>query len=41
MKPDGSRQYPSTILMCAFPTPTKDRCALLKHRDVVTLFYGE
>ncbi|KAJ6022237.1 peptidase family M3 [Penicillium herquei] len=36
---DGSRQYPSTILMCSFPTPTPTSCALLKHRQVVTLFH--
>ncbi|KAK5995769.1 Saccharolysin [Cladobotryum mycophilum] len=39
LKPDGSRHYPSTILMCAFPTPTQNRCALLTHKNVVTLFH--
>ncbi|PWY78057.1 zincin [Aspergillus sclerotioniger CBS 115572] len=38
-KSDGSRSYPSTILMCAFPTPTPDSCALLKHHQVITLFH--
>ncbi|RAL04267.1 M3 family metallopeptidase [Aspergillus ibericus CBS 121593] len=38
-KPDGSRYYPSTILMCSFPTPTPDSCALLKHHQVITLFH--
>ncbi|KAJ5708877.1 peptidase family M3 [Penicillium malachiteum] len=39
LRADGSRQYPSTILMCSFPTPTPTSCALLKHRQVVTLFH--
>ncbi|PYI05624.1 zincin [Aspergillus sclerotiicarbonarius CBS 121057] len=38
-KPDGSRHYPSTILMCSFPTPTPDSCALLKHHQVIALFH--
>ncbi|KAJ9489491.1 hypothetical protein VN97_g3802 [Penicillium thymicola] len=41
IRPDGSRQYPSTILMCSFPTPTPTSCALLKHHQVVTLFHGK
>ncbi|PWY78784.1 peptidase family M3 [Aspergillus eucalypticola CBS 122712] len=39
LRPDGSRQYPATILMCSFPTPTPTGCALLKHHQVVTLFH--
>ncbi|KAE9372644.1 metallopeptidase MepB [Stipitochalara longipes BDJ] len=39
LKQNGSRHYPSTILMCAFPKPTPTSCALLKHREVVTLFH--
>ncbi|KAJ5723575.1 peptidase family M3, partial [Penicillium malachiteum] len=39
LRTDGSRQYPSTILMCSFPTPTPTSCALLKHHQVVTLFH--
>ncbi|KAJ5792836.1 peptidase family M3 [Penicillium pulvis] len=39
LRPDGTRQYPSTILMCSFPTATPTSCALLKHHQVVTLFH--
>ncbi|KAF6804533.1 metallopeptidase (peptidase family M3) [Colletotrichum sojae] len=39
-KPDGSRVHPATILMCSFNPPTTSSCALLKHREVVTLFHG-
>ncbi|PYH92188.1 zincin [Aspergillus ellipticus CBS 707.79] len=39
LRPDGTRQYPATILMCSFPTPTPTSCALLKHHQVVTLFH--
>ncbi|PWY90980.1 peptidase family M3 [Aspergillus heteromorphus CBS 117.55] len=38
-KPDRSRQYPATILMCSFPTSTPTSCTLLKHHQVVTLFH--
>ncbi|KAF6838486.1 peptidase family M3 [Colletotrichum musicola] len=38
-KPDGSRVNPATILMCSFNPPTASSCALLKHREVVTLFH--
>lgn len=41
LKPDGTRHYPSTILECAFPTPTSTRPPLLQHTNVVTLFHGE
>lgn len=40
-KPDGSRVYPATVLMCAFPRPSSTDCALLKHREVITLFHGK
>ncbi|KAJ5552082.1 peptidase family M3 [Penicillium frequentans] len=36
---DGTRNYPSTILMCSFPAPNEMSCALLKHDQVVTLFH--
>ncbi|KAF9873525.1 hypothetical protein CkaCkLH20_08984 [Colletotrichum karsti] len=36
---DGTRVYPATILMCSFQPPTASSCALLKHREVVTLFH--
>ncbi|GKT43274.1 saccharolysin [Colletotrichum spaethianum] len=36
---DGSRVYPATVLMCAFQPPTAASCALLKYREVVTLFH--
>ncbi|KAK7445662.1 hypothetical protein CaCOL14_002234 [Colletotrichum acutatum] len=39
LKEDGSRVYPATVLMCAFQPPTAASCALLKHREVVTLFH--
>ncbi|GKZ22041.1 hypothetical protein AbraIFM66951_007236 [Aspergillus brasiliensis] len=39
LRPNGSRQYPATILMCSFPTPTPTGCALLKHHQVITLFH--
>ncbi|KAL0939540.1 peptidase family M3 [Colletotrichum truncatum] len=39
VKDDGTRVYPATILMCAFQPPTAASCALLKHREVVTLFH--
>ncbi|KAI0022356.1 hypothetical protein F4780DRAFT_777740 [Xylariomycetidae sp. FL0641] len=39
LKPDGSRKYPSTILMCSFPTSTPEKPALLKHTEVVTMFH--
>ncbi|KAK6226540.1 peptidase family m3 [Colletotrichum tabaci] len=39
VKEDGSRVYPATVLMCAFQPPTAASCALLKHREVVTLFH--
>ncbi|KAL2880813.1 hypothetical protein SGCOL_003840 [Colletotrichum sp. CLE4] len=39
LKEDGSRVYPTTVLMCAFQPPTAASCALLKHREVVTLFH--
>ncbi|KAF5707645.1 metallopeptidase [Fusarium mundagurra] len=38
-KPDGTRRYPSTILMCCFPTKSAERPVLLKHSQVVTLFH--
>ncbi|KXH39139.1 peptidase family M3 [Colletotrichum salicis] len=39
LKEDGSRVYPATVLMCAFQPPTAVSCALLKHREVMTLFH--
>ncbi|KAK1479351.1 peptidase family M3 [Colletotrichum tamarilloi] len=39
LKEDGTRVYPATVLMCAFQPPTAASCALLKHREVVTLFH--
>lgn len=35
---DG-RHQPFTVLVCNFPKPTKEKPALLKHSDVVTLFH--
>ncbi|GKT55645.1 metallopeptidase [Colletotrichum tofieldiae] len=39
VREDGSRVYPATVLMSAFQPPTAASCALLKHREVVTLFH--
>ncbi|KAJ5094456.1 peptidase family M3 [Penicillium angulare] len=39
LKPDETRQYPATILMCSFPASTPERCTLLQHHQVVTLFH--
>ncbi|KAJ5997164.1 hypothetical protein N7522_008824 [Penicillium canescens] len=36
---DGNRVYPTTLLMCSFPRPTATACALLEHKDVVSLFH--
>ncbi|RBR07858.1 hypothetical protein FVER53590_08304 [Fusarium verticillioides] len=38
-KPDGTRCYPSTILMCCFPNRSDGRPILLKHSQMVTLFH--
>ncbi|KAG6362310.1 hypothetical protein INS49_010540 [Diaporthe citri] len=39
VKPDGSRVFPATILMCNFSPSAVTGCALLKHSEVVTLFH--
>lgn len=39
MRPDGSRIYPSSALICSFPKPTSTKPCLLRHDDVVTLFH--
>ncbi|KAF3802553.1 Saccharolysin [Colletotrichum gloeosporioides] len=39
LRPDDTRVYPATILMCAFPRPTTTGCALLKHSEIVSLFH--
>ncbi|PYI06109.1 zincin [Aspergillus sclerotiicarbonarius CBS 121057] len=36
-KPDGSRQHPSVVLMCAFPTNSGTH--LLRHREMISLFH--
>jgi metallopeptidase MepB len=41
LKPDGSRAYPSTILMCGFTTSSPDMPALLTHFQVTVLFHGK
>ena len=39
IKPDGSRRYPATALVCNFPKPTAKKPSLLKHDEVTTLFH--
>lgn len=39
IKNDGSRNYPSTALVCNFSKPSVTKPALLKHNEVVTLFH--
>ncbi|KAI0163961.1 metallopeptidase MepB [Xylariaceae sp. FL1272] len=39
LKDDGTRHYPSTLLMCSFPKPTKGKPTLLRHDEVVVLFH--
>lgn len=36
---DGTRVYPTTALVCNFSHPSKERPALLKHGEAVTLFH--
>ncbi|KAK1759084.1 hypothetical protein QBC47DRAFT_315112, partial [Echria macrotheca] len=38
-RPDGSRAFPATVLMCSFSPPPTIECPLLKHHEVVTLFH--
>ncbi|XWW93938.1 hypothetical protein V2A60_001877 [Cordyceps javanica] len=38
-KPDGTRHYPSTSLVCNFSRPSQGRPALLKHNEAITLFH--
>lgn len=40
LREDGSRAYPSTILMCGFTTSSPDMPALLTHFQVTVLFHG-
>ncbi|KAM3519627.1 hypothetical protein NHJ13051_007372 [Beauveria bassiana] len=39
VKADGTRNYPSTALVCNFSRPSQGRPALLKHNEAVTLFH--
>lgn len=39
LKEDGSRNYPSTALVCNFSKPSATKPSLLKHHEVVTLFH--
>ncbi|RDW61620.1 hypothetical protein BP5796_11512 [Coleophoma crateriformis] len=36
---DGTRQYPSTALVCSFTKPTAETPSLLRHDELVTLFH--
>jgi metallopeptidase MepB len=39
LKEDGTRNYPSTALVCNFSKPSATKPSLLKHHEVVTLFH--
>jgi metallopeptidase MepB len=39
LKADGTRNYPSTALVCNFSKPSANKPSLLKHHEVVTLFH--
>lgn len=39
IKEDGSRHYPATALVCNFSKPSKNKPALLRHGDFVTMFH--
>ena len=39
IKPDGSRRYPATALVCNFSKPTAKKPSLLTHEEVTTLFH--
>lgn len=39
LKTDGTRNYPSTALVCNFSKPSATKPSLLKHHEVVTLFH--
>ncbi|KAI4763194.1 metallopeptidase MepB [Aureobasidium sp. EXF-3400] len=39
IKPDGSRHFPSTALICNFEKPTLDKPSLLQHSDVSLIFH--
>ncbi|KAH7149032.1 thimet oligopeptidase [Dactylonectria estremocensis] len=39
VKEDGTRQYPTTALVCNFPKPSSESPSLLRHDEVVTLFH--
>ncbi|KAH6981545.1 metallopeptidase MepB [Ilyonectria sp. MPI-CAGE-AT-0026] len=39
VKEDGTRQYPTTALVCNFPKPSSESPSLLRHDEVVILFH--
>ena len=36
---DGTRHYPSSLLLCSFTKPLKDKPSLLKHKESISLFH--
>ncbi|KAJ2554956.1 metalloendopeptidase [Coemansia sp. RSA 1933] len=38
-QPDGTREYPTAVMLANFPKPTSTAPALLKHDDVLTLLH--
>lgn len=39
MRENGTRNFPSTVLMCSFPKPSSKKPCLLHHNDLVMVFH--